>query len=270
MTDEALYEELMQFYIDNPINVWVPSMKKRGKFRPVTVEEQTKLLNHDGDEVSDPALKLIKGAKLLNKILLDTCLEKDIAEQFNSIDRSVILLQLRCSVNPKIVLTIDEELHEIDLAPLVKGLEEKSKNLKQKTRVNVNNFFVNIEVPPLPVEEFYNDYFIQKYGGSADVDALNVEKIVGETLFIECAKFISNITFDTGKDKKVVDFRTFDNGTTSDNLTFLKKLPSTILDKISPVPSFFSLTTAAAVSSQLVSIPKKVSFSFMLIICLSI
>ena len=52
-------------------------------------------------------------------------------------------------------------------------------------------------------------------------------------MFIECAKFISNITFDTGKDKKVVDFRTFDNGTTSDNLTFLKKLPSTILDKIS-------------------------------------
>ena len=41
-----------------------------------------------------------------------------------------------------------------------------------------------------------------------------------------------------------------------------------ILDNISPVPSAFSRTTDAAVSSQLVSIPKKVSFSFMLNTCL--
>ena len=37
----------------------------------------------------------------------------------------------------------------------------------------------------------------------------------------------------------------------------------TIFDKISPVPLFFSFTIAAAVSSQLVSIPKKASLFFM-------
>ena len=50
------------------------------------------------------------------------------------------------------------------------------------------------------------------------------------------------------------------SGTTPPNFLCSLNWLETIFDKIFAVPSGFSVTTAAAVSSQLVSIPKKVSF----------
>ena len=46
--EQTILEELQQFYLDNPLKIWIPTLREEHDFRPISVAQQKYLLDLEG------------------------------------------------------------------------------------------------------------------------------------------------------------------------------------------------------------------------------
>ena len=161
MADQNVLKDLEQFYLDNPLKVWIPSLNEEHNFKPISVGQQKTLFDLETDT---PDLDYyVRAPKMLNHLLRLTCMDENLYSSLTVIDRPVILLQLKYNVKNTIVLSIDGEMYDIDLKTFIDGLRNKAKKpkkLKLKNMFSVGNAFVYVRPPNLDSDEMYNEYFL--------------------------------------------------------------------------------------------------------------
>ena len=231
MADQNVLKDLEQFYSDNPLKVWIPSLNEEHNFKPISVGQQKTLFDLETD---DPDLEyFVNAPKALNQLIGLTCMDESVYNSITVIDRPVILLQLKYNVKNTIILTIDGEVYDIDLKVFVTGLKNKAKKpkkLKFKNMFSVGNVFVYVRPPNLASDELYNNYFLATQDGRPDV---GIDELTGEAFFAEVAKFIDRITFDNGDGESTYNFNELDQESLAKNLELLANLPSTITSRVS-------------------------------------
>jgi len=235
--DQAILEELQQFYLDNPLKIWIPTLQESHDFRPISVAQQKYLLDLEGTDEEQGIAYYVNAPRALNSLIKASCVDEEVYNKITVLDRPAILLQLKYDVKNVIALAIDEELVEVDLSPFVDGLTKKKKprKLKYKDMFTVGNIVVYMKMPTLAIDEAYNQYFLDQSQRKQNV---NLNEITGDAYFAEVAKYIDRIVFETGKEKKVANFSDFDPETFANNIVLLEELPSSVTTKISDYIAF--------------------------------
>ena len=231
MLEDNVLKELEDFYINNPVHVWVPSLKDDIDFRPISVGEQKSLVELENAGGPNNLNYLVEGPKILNALIKSTCIDKNKFIQFTTIDRPSILLQLKHNTKSSVMLRVDDQMVDVNLKPFVNNLRTKKPDgMKWDDTISVDNFFVELRVPPLHIDEFYNSYFLSLYADKGDVD---MKIASGDAFFAEISKYISKITFETSKGPENFDFTEFSENNFTRNLQMLEKIPATVVSKIS-------------------------------------
>jgi hypothetical protein len=231
MLEEDVLQELEKFYINNPVNVWIPSLKSDVNFRPISVGEQKSLIELENAGGANNLNYLVEGPKILNSLIKSTCIDENKFIEFTTIDRPSILLQLKHNTKSSVMLRVDDEMVDVNLTPFVNNLRTKKPgSMKWADTFSVDNFFVELRVPPLHIDEFYNGYFLSLYTDMGDVD---MKIASGDAFFAEISKYISKITFETSKGPAVFQFTEFSKESFTRNLQLLEKLPAKVVSKIS-------------------------------------
>lgn len=231
MLEENILRELDQFYTDNPIKVWIPSLQSEQDFRPISVGEQRSLIELENTPGNELNLNyLVEGPKILNELIRSTCINKDIYDNLTIVDRPAILLQLKYHTKETVVMYVDDEVVEINLQPYVQKLhEKKTRDLRSLSKITVSNFIIETHIPTLDIDEFYNSYFLSLY---KERNAVNMDEAAGDAFFAELAKFIKTITFETHSGAEVFDFTDLSKNSFIKNIQFLENTPSNVITEI--------------------------------------
>ena len=129
MDNQNVLKDLEQFYLDNPLKVWIPTLNEEHDFKPISVGQQKTLFDLETD---NPDLDyFVNAPKMLNGLLRLTCMDESVYNKITVIDRPVILLQLKYNVKNTIVLAIDGNTYDINLKIFIDGLRNKAKKPKK-------------------------------------------------------------------------------------------------------------------------------------------
>lgn len=205
-----ILKELQTVENDSVVDVFVPSVNKLVKFKPLSVKQHHEILKCSVDGV----LGSIKLSIVFNKIITDNCLE---SVDFTVYDTEWILLKLRIA-NIGESITIKEQIYNL------KDLTRNKDIFKYKEEISYKDIIVQLAVPTIAqdleiAEASYKDFSKGNIG-----DRL-VSETISSMLSYEIIKFIKFITVNG----IVVNF---DSITTLDKRKILENLPLAINNMI--------------------------------------
>jgi hypothetical protein len=231
MLEENVLQELEQFYVNNPLRLWIPSLQSEQDFRPISVGEQKMLIELENTASGEMNLNyIVEGPRILNSLIKSTCIDEGIFEQLTIVDRPVILLQLKHHIKDTVVMRVDDVISEINLDAFVTRVRKKKpRDLRKLSKISVDNFMIEMHVPNLPTDEFYNNYFLTLYKGR---EFVNMEAAAGDAFLAELAKYIKSITFETNTGSAEFDFENVSDNNFNRNLDMLQSLPSGAVTKM--------------------------------------
>ena len=71
--DQAILEELQQFYLDNPLKIWIPTLQESHDFRPISVAQQKYLLDLEGTDEEQGIAYYVNAPRALNSLIKASC-----------------------------------------------------------------------------------------------------------------------------------------------------------------------------------------------------
>ena len=239
-------KDIDDFYIENSVDVYVPTLDKKLKFKPLSVSQMKHFieLQVKAQKEQNEALPSVDLVKDLNECLATNYIGKDsdtILQKLTTLDRDCIVAQLRASNNPSVDVT-DPETKEpvsVSIEHILTGFDDHKLDATNKRHEKVFKFKtgqmkLKLKLPTLQHDAYVNEFFkaqlkpVLKQGKKAVEKHL--EKILSQTFFIELSKYIEVLEI-TKKDNNTV--LTFDNTQTlSQQLKLLEELPTSIVVEI--------------------------------------
>ena len=203
----------------NAIDVYIPSLKRNVKFKPLTGGQQKSFYNC----VSDNVVFRTKFVLLTYEIINENCLE-EVVDNLTVLDHTVILLELRKNIlGTKVTLGKDTEILTVDFESCLNNA--KSLTPIQERAVAIRNFEFVLETPRL-----INQYLAEKElreNNSETTASLN--KVVTDVIFTEVAKTIKEISLIDGDQKAVFNYSEF---TFKEKISLVEALPADILIEV--------------------------------------
>ena len=214
------------------IDIWIPSQDRSCKFTHITVNQQKELLKSS----VEGAAGLVNFAKILNEIIIDNCLDKNV--EINSIDKHPILIALRAASMGNLI-TIEDKEYNLFALPLKSPLPPK----KLKNTVSHKGVDISIKTPTLKNEISLYDQCV------IDIKKLkdsNINDSIPILYTFEIIKFIESITFE----HDTIDFQSLSH---IDKKRIIENLPIGLTQK---VINFIS--TIRKIEEKFITFPDKV------------
>jgi hypothetical protein len=186
-----LIQKLKDYNNDNLIPIFIPSLSKKLKFKPLTIKQQKNIIKTAGDGV-------ISGATLsqvINNIVNELCVESD--QEFSIIDRYPVILAARMhSVGDEIDVGSDKVSIKEHIA--ICNDTFKGKTYDETTTCSLQDITINLKIPSLKRDSVVSDKFTK----NAKDNGVEIGDAVATLYVHEIVKFISSI--ENGDD--VLDF----------------------------------------------------------------
>lgn len=216
---------------------WVPSLGRIVKFKPLTAANQRDMIATLAGTRYFPAALSIT----IYDIVKDTCIEPDISiDQFNSIDKIALILQLRASnIRDQVSLSLDPEVQSAcnvlnDGLPFVKTTSIKSwvKSLKTKTFdltpqvINDGKLKIEVAMPTFINERKFQQqiYSVARIAESGKAQ-MTQEQILGHVFLNTVCQYVHRVTVDD----VIVNFA---DVTPDQGVRLLSKVKGTVLKQI--------------------------------------
>jgi len=173
------------------VDIYVPSIDKNVKFKPLTVQHQKKIITA---ALEATAVNATHYAILTSNLIKESCVEPDIT--FSSIDRLPVLVGLRVNTLGYDVPTLnssgDKVFHNIkSLYNNFQSFKITKSMLEPKT-IKANNITVTIQSPTLDVDIEVNNKALPVVSKHAK-DSDTFKNIVGEAVVYEYVKYIKSL-----------------------------------------------------------------------------
>lgn len=203
----------------NAIDIYIPSLRKTVKFKPLTGGQQKSFYNC----LSDNVVFKTKFVLLTYEIIDENCLE-DIVEDLTVLDRAVILLELRKNIlGTKVNVVKEGKTIAIDIEECL--LNAKTITPLQNRVVNVRNFEIVLEAP-----RAVNQYIAEKELRGRDFETVStIDKVVKDVVLTEIAKIIKEITLLDQDQKAPFNYNEF---TFNEKISLIEALPADILIEV--------------------------------------
>jgi len=204
---------------ENGFDVFVPSLKRTVKFKPLNLKQQKGLLKSSIDE----SLTKLSFNTFFFSVIKENILDTVSTELLYTFDRSAIALAFRArgldnqyKVNDR-TYDLTNKLNDIPsidtaLQPLNAVYED-------------NNIRVTVTAPTLIADNELNTFALNKTGTSTD----DFKTVISELFVYELTKFISSIEITNGENNTTINFF---QTKASDRVAIVEKLPSTLINKI--------------------------------------
>jgi len=202
------------------IEVFVPSLKRTIKVKPLNLRQQKELLKSSIEETLTKLSFNINFYNILQENAIDTInvnslyvfdrIAIAIALRSASLDSSYTLDENKINLNDKIT-----EYPAITLQPeAVSG------------SIDLQNLTVALEAPKLGVDRDISSTVLNKFRAAGTDD---IKTIVGELFINEIIKFIKSVTFKTDEGENTIDFSTIKLDV---KLSIAEKFPATLTNQI--------------------------------------
>ena len=204
-TYHDLLSDLKKFNQEKNFDVYVPSIGKNVKFKPLTVKQQKELIKSGIDQ----RVQNLSFVTLLNNIITDNLVDN--GATISTIDKSPIMIALRANSLPgELKLTVNDEDVLIDIHTHVKSFSKHKFPEKKKTfTVSKGPIEVDGSIPTIDEDTVINKTFKKTFGGQKGDEQDIVITTIGEIFVYELVKYISKIRFAVeGQDQTEVDFKT--------------------------------------------------------------
>lgn len=205
-----ILKELQSVEDDSVIDVFVPSVNRLVKFKPLSVKQHHEILKCSIDGV----LGSIKLSTIFNKIIIDNSLE---SIDFTVYDTEWILLKLRMA-NVGEHITIKEQIYNLN------DLTRNNKSFNYKEEISYKDIIVQLSVPKIKQDIEISEACYKDFSKGKIEDRL-VSETVSSMLSYEVIKFINSVTVNS----LTVNF---DSITTVDKRKILENLPLPINNMI--------------------------------------
>jgi len=218
------------------IDVYIPSLKREVKFKPLTAGQQKSFYNCLTDNVVFKTKFII----LTYEIIRDNCLE-DIVESLTITDRLAILLALRKNILGSSI-TLGKNLVAASIESCF-GFA-KTMTLVEPRTVKVKDFEISF-MPPLAVEQYYIEKELRENASEASAP---INKVVQDVIFTESIRIIDEITLVEGDQKAKFNFGDLP---IKDRILLVEALPAEILFEIQKYIKEINDEQAALLRAQL-------------------
>jgi len=203
------------------IDVFVPSLAKKVKFKNLNLKQQKDLLKASVDETLTKLSFIVNFYSIIQENLIDSAVE---VNKLYTFDRPAIALALRASgLDSK----YSSEENVYDLSELLNQIPTINVSKQElNTVIDIQNLTVVLEVPRLNTDRDVSLAAINKLKGIQDKD---IKTLVGELFIHEIIKFIKTVTFKTETEDQAV---TFANLKVEDKIAIIEKFPSNLTGKV--------------------------------------
>lgn len=213
----SLLDKLNKINSDNAVNVFVPSINKEIKFRPLNIKQQKDLIKTAMDGAAAGATL----NQVLNDIILSNATEQ---VEFKVYDRYAIILALRSAVIG------DDYIHNENAIKLTKVLKQNIKEYKQRAfdetrEIGYHTILTSLELPSIAKDVRVNERFVKNIKTRENSD--NYGEAIGNLYVYEIIKFIKSIQIE-GED----DIYDFESISLKDCVTIVESLPAGLNTKI--------------------------------------
>jgi hypothetical protein len=213
----GLLDKLNKINNDNAISIFVPSVNKEIKFKPLNIKQQKDLIKTAMDGAA-------AGATLnqtLNDIIVTNALEQI---TFKVYDRYAIIIALRSAIIGDVYMHGDGE---VKLSTILK---QNIKDFKQKTfvesaKIDYHTIIASIELPSIAKDIKINERFIKNVKIKENSD--NYGEAIGNLYVYEIVKFIKSLQIEG--DDEIYDF---ENLSLKDCVAIVESLPAGLNTKI--------------------------------------
>jgi len=216
---------------ETSFNVFVPSLQKNVKFKPLSTEQLKRILK----TVVDSPIYSTEFTITINSIIKENCLDKTVTDDTLTIyDKLLVVLKLRtASISDNYTFTFtEEEIETYSLAEKTKTIsytEHYEDFIKHaltfpEELITIDSCLVTCNLPSLQTENRLE----KELHKNAKIDVSTPEElrtIVGETFINEVTKFISNISInDIAIDLTNLSFK--------ERIRLVEKLPTKIINQV--------------------------------------
>ena len=205
-----ILKELQAVEEDSVVDVFVPSVNRLVKFKPLSVKQHHEILKCSIDGV----LGSIKLSTIFNKIIIDNSLEP---VDFTVYDTEWILLKLRMA-NVGESITIKEQTYNLN------DLTRNDKSFEYEEEISYKDIIVQLAVPKIKLDIDISEACYKDFSKGNLEDRL-VSETISSMLSYEVIKFIKSISVNN----LVVNF---ENISTADKRKLLESLPLSINNQI--------------------------------------
>ena len=194
--------------VKNSIEVFLPSFQRIVKFKPVSTKQYKDLYAC----IKDNILYNTKFVIVTYNIIKDNCLEPDILDQINIIDRAFILLALRKNILGTTVKNIDFSSNLALASTIV---------LPEEVLLTIDNIKINTQIPTL--KEVYE--MEVELRGDLKEETVTINTLTENLIIGGCCKFIKNIQVEDTN----LNFKTFSY---KERIRLVENLPASTLNSI--------------------------------------
>lgn len=252
-TYHELLSDLKKFNQEKNFDVYVPSIGKNVKFKPLTVKQQKEIIKSGIDQ----RVQNLSFVTLLNNIITDNLVDKSVT--ISTIDKSPIMIALRSNSLPgELKLKVKEEDVVIDIKTHVKGFSKHKFPEKNKSfTISKGPIELDGNIPTIDEDTTINKTFKKTFGGQKGDEQDIVITTIGEIFVYELVKYISKIRFAVeGQEQTEVDFKTL---SPKQMVELFETLPMSmsqlLIDKVNKFKEFDSNFTSAMGPEGEVDIP---------------
>jgi hypothetical protein len=204
---------------ENGFNVFVPSLKRTVKFKPLNLRQQKGLLKSSIDE----SLTKLSFNTFFFTVIKENILDTVNTELLYTFDRSAIALAFRAHGLDNFYKSDDKTY---DLTTILNGLPSIDTATQPLNAVyEDSNIRVTVSAPTLIADYELNAFALNKTGTGTD----DFKTVISELFVYELTKFISSI--EIINDEKVTTINFFQTKA-ADRISIVEKLPSTLINKI--------------------------------------
>lgn len=213
---------LNQINIDHSTEVYIPSLSKSIKFKPLTEKNQTAIMNvFTTSPIFNNDFNILF-FKIIKELAVDPCN----FEKLTIIDKNAIAVQLKiANQGPK--YTSDEGV-EYDLALLKESLKSIS-GIPAEETITIDEFSVTIGIPTLKEELEFDAVLSEKIKTLSLNDEKPYRALLSEILFYMFLQYIKNVAINRNESIQTFDFNSFNS---VQKRKIGEALPSKIFDEI--------------------------------------
>lgn len=190
------YDQIIQAINDTTnqqhVDVYVPSVSRHVKFKPMTISHQKKIIS---TALDNTLMSNINHSILTTSIIEDCCLEPDV--QLYAFDRNTVLVGLRCETLGYTVSTQDEdgEIVKQDIQEHVKSYVDTQTpaDVANIQDITYNNIKIKIKPPTIQEDAQVSKQVYDKIKQNDFQDAETIRNTIGDAVLYEYVKYIKSV-----------------------------------------------------------------------------
>lgn len=223
---QNILDALKEYANKNILQVYIPSLKKEVGFRPITGAQQKKLYDAGYDNLVFRTKFIIA----TYEIIAENCLEQDITNELNVLDRLAILLVYRKTLHGDVIKS------EYGDAVVTESIGKLAKIQDLAHTIEYDKIKIDIEVPKI-IEQYRHEKEIRYQQVLAKKDTKNFVEALGDMYIGETCKCVKEIYVENSP----INFKQF---TPQEQIAIIETLPVNLINKVGEfIRMLFNLNT---------------------------